>query len=236
MRTAIRLLALTAVLPLLACTQPTAVSGTLKRESGIQGDVRGSRVELHELFDLSDAPAYSVESEQGEDARFSDFRFEEVAPGEYYVLAWKDIDGDGAVSDGDLAGVRGSRYKPESGGTPVEVTEGFQANAGAIELFEYYEPLDSVYGLRSFPAGDTTGFAFSFKHDLELRSLSIAFPGLGTFTDPEAPGEKFAGEWYFSGNWSLAGGEEMPSGTHVLSFRGTLEGEAFVVYEEVEVQ
>lgn len=216
------------------CEEPTTVRGTLKLASGEVGDVRGSRVSLYPTSNLSGAPvAAGVAPDTGQ-GRSVGFEIADVPAGNLYLVAWQDVDSSGEIGDGDLVGLRGATYQPGLGGQALEVLAGLATEAGTIELRRYLEPLDTVTGFL-VPSGDTTVFRYSFNHDLELTALSIAFPGIGTMTDPEAAGLKLAGAVYESGGWS-AGGAPMPSGVHLVAFRGTLDSTRFDVTREVDVR
>jgi hypothetical protein len=216
------------------CETVTTVRGRVALVSGTVGDVRSARIEFYEMPDLSGQPVAAGAAADTGTWSLTDFEVRDVPAGSYYLLAWQDLDNDGRVSDGDLAGLRGVRYQEGLGGEALEVVEGQANDAGVVELAVYLEPLDTVSGSLA-PSGDTAAFRYSFKHDLELTALSIAFPGIGTLTDPEAAGFKLAGVTYESGGWS-AGGEPMPTGIHVVSFRGVLDSSRFDVQREVDVR
>jgi hypothetical protein len=216
------------------CEIPTSVKGTLSIAPEVSGDVRASAVSLYPTSDLSGPAAAGGAAADTGAGRSVGFELADVPAGKYYLLAWQDVDDDGVIDDGDLVGLRGAGYQPGLGGQVLEVVEGALTDAGGVEMKVYLEPLDTVTGAL-VPTGDTTVFRYSFNHDLELSALSIAFPGIGTLTDPEAAGEKLAGVLYESGGWS-AGGAPMPTGIHRVSFRGTLESSRFDVSREVDVR
>jgi len=216
------------------CDTTTSVKGRVTLVQGTVGDVRSATIELYETPDLSGQPVVTGMAADTGTWSLTDFEVLDVPPGSYYLLAWQDVDDDGEVSDGDLAGLRGVRFQPGLGGEALDVVEGQANDAGVVELARYLEPLDTVYG-GLVPSGDTTVFAYSFNHDLELTALSIAFPGIGTLTDPDAAGFKLAGVTYESDGWS-AGGEPMPTGRHAVSFRGVLDSSRFDVLREVDVR
>lgn len=221
-----------AVALLAGCTKPTKLTGTLLLQPGQTGDVQNSRVELYEKADLTGTPVKFVASTNNTISN-SPFEFTDVIEGYYYILAWKDLNGDGVVSDKDIVGVHGGTYKPGYGGTMVTVNKGKTTPVGDIEMLIYKELKIAATGVRT-NAGLVTEFTYSFNYDVTLTSLTIAWPGGGSNSDPTAPGAKTAGTQYES-IWN-AGGAEMPAGSHILTFVGTFEGVAFDFDVAVGVQ
>jgi hypothetical protein len=203
-------------------------------ESGEAGDARGSSVELHEARDLSGAPVVVVTSDSTEQPRASSFEVSGLTEGSYYILAWKDSDGNGVVSNQDLVGVRGEVYRPGHGGSEIEVLAGATIDAGDVLMRAYRAPLQAVSGARN-AALDSTSFTYSFNYDVVVTSLSVSFPGSGPVADPEAAGPKTAKLDYVSSGWSRAG-RTMPNGIHSVHVHGTLDGELFRIVAPVEVQ
>ncbi len=226
MKKYILLLALATVVVPLSCEKETKVIGTLLLQPGQTGDVQNCRVELYEKADLTGTPVKFVASKASGQANRSDFEFTDVIEGYYYLLAWKDLNGDGVVSDKDIVGVHGGFYRPGYGGTQITVKAGQINDVGEIEMLIYKELKISASGSRS---GDhlTTTFTYSFNYDVTLTSLTITFPGYQPVQDPDAPGTKTAGTQYTSGPWHDAGGNPMPTGTHTLQFVGSWEGTSF---------
>lgn len=216
-----------------ACDGETAVFGEVMLEAGYVGDVRGSRVELYETNDLSGEPVAFAISETGSNVRRSSFRLAGVPPGRYYLLAWRDVDEDGRISNGDLVGVGGGSYRPGFGGGVVEVFAGAATDVRVINMQTWRDPVRSLEGGRS-TARDTTEFRLVFNYDLELTSMAVQFPGLGVFLDPDAPGLKVAGAVYLSGGWTRGGGE-MPRGRHLVNLTGRLDGQAFNITVPVDI-
>lgn len=221
------------LLSLAGCDRTTGLTGTLILQTGQTGDVQNCRVQLFLSSDLTGNPVKEVASQSGGNASRSEFEFADILPGYYYVLAWKDLNGDGRVSDRDLVGVHGGTYRPGHGGSQVTVSEGKVTDIGEIVMMIYKELLITAAGSRS-QGGLVTDFNYSFNYDLTLSSLTITFPGYDPVTDPDAPGPKTAGQTYLSEGWH-AHGEPMPTGEHLLRFQGTWEGAAFDITVAVTV-
>jgi len=215
------------------CQFPTTVYGRLALKPGQEGDVRLARVELRDSAAWDSAPVYAIAPESSGQSLRASFEFPAVAPGSYYLLAWQDKDGDGRISDGDLAGVYGGPYKSGSPGSPVMVYEGWTVDVGEIEMAEYAVLEVSAAGERS-SSGETTSFSYTFNYDVTLNSLAITFPGQPTVPDPNAPGPKVADSTYRSENWQLGG--TMPTGLHQLDFRGLYAGDTFELRLAVRVE
>jgi hypothetical protein len=215
------------------CTKATKLIGTLKLQAGQAGDVQNTRVELYESSDLTGTPVQYVASKASGSANSSDFEFVDVIEGYYYLLAWKDMDNDGDISDGDIVGINGGTYRPGFGGDRIIVTKGKTTDVGDITML-LYEALEiGATGVRV--NGNTeTNFSYSFNHDCTITSLTITFPGYSPITDPDAPGARTAGTTYTSNGWNTGGGE-MPTGVHTLSFAGTWSGGAFAIDVPVTV-
>ena len=232
-KTAMLVLAVAAVALVAGCTKPTKVTGTLLLQAGQTGDVQNCRVELYEKADLTGTPVQFVSSTNSGQANSSPFTFTDVLEGYYYLLAWKDMDGDGIVDDGDIVGVHGGTYTPGHGGEQLTVTKGKTTDAGDIEMMIYKELIISAAGARS-NGNIQTDFTYSFNYDVTLTSLTITFPGFDPINDPDAPGAKVGGTTYHTDGWNTGGGV-MPTGDHLLHFIGTWQGNAFDVTVTVSV-
>jgi hypothetical protein len=220
-----------ALLP--SCTKTTKLIGTLKLQAGQAGDVQNTRVELYESSDLTGSPVQYVASKASGSANSSDFEFVDVIEGYYYLLAWKDMDNDGAVTDGDIVGINGGTYRPGFGGDRIIVTKGKTTDVGDITML-LYEALEITATAERVNAGTETNFAYTFNHDVNLTSLTITFPGIGDGNDPNDAGLKTGGVTYHSDGWNVGGGV-MPTGNHILRFVGTWSGAAFDVSITVSV-
>ncbi|MFO7638876.1 MAG: hypothetical protein R6X14_06215 [bacterium] len=221
------------VFSLVGCDKPTKLIGTLILQTGQTGDVQNAKVQLFLSSDLTGNPVKEVASMSAGNASRSQFEFVDVLPGYYYLLAWKDLNGDGQLSDRDIVGIHGGTYLPGHGGTQVTVSEGKTSDVGDVVMMIYKELKTTAGGTRA-QGGVVTNFSYSFNYDLTLSSLTITFPGFDPITDPDAPGAKTAGVTYTSEGWNTGGGQ-MPTGDHLLRFQGTWEGAAFDITVTVSV-
>ncbi|HDQ99853.1 MAG TPA: hypothetical protein ENN51_06180 [candidate division WOR-3 bacterium] len=234
-----RLLVLTAVvaavLSFTSCEKATKLIGTLILQTGQTGDVQNTKVQLFLSSDLTGSPVKEVGSKSGGNASRSEFEFTDVLPGYYYLLAWKDLNGDGKISDGDIVGIHGGTYRPGHGGTQVTVSEGKTVDVGEVVMLIYKELLVTASGARA-QGGAVTNFSYSFNHDVSLSRFSVVFPdepGV-EYEDTRQPGAKTGGTTYNSEGWNI-GGAPMPTGAHILRFQGTWDGNAFDISVEVSV-
>jgi len=217
-----------------SCTtvEATKLIGTLILQTGQSGDVQNCKVQLFVSDDLTGSPVKEVASQQNTTVN-SPFEFTDPVEGYYYLIAWKDLNGDGVVSDKDIVGVHGGTYSPGHGGSQVTVKDGKTTDVGEIVMLIYKELKISASGER-VNAGTETNLTYSFNYDVTITSLTITFPGFTPTTDPAAPGAKTANTSYHSDGWN-AGGIQMPTGAHTLEFIGTWEGNAFDVIVTVVV-
>jgi hypothetical protein len=216
-----------------SCTKATKLTGTLILQTGQSGDVQNCKVQLFVSQDLTGSPVKEVASKQNTTVN-SPFEFDDPVEGYYYLIAWKDLNGDGVVSDKDIVGVYGGTYTPGHGGSQVTVKDGKTTDCGEIAMLIYKELKISASGER-VNGGLETNFTYSFNYDVNIASLTIMFPGLGDANDINALGAKTAGTEYHSDGWFLQGGGPMPTGDHTLRFTGTWEGNAFDVTVTVPV-
>ncbi|MEO0081618.1 MAG: hypothetical protein ABIL25_04910 [candidate division WOR-3 bacterium] len=216
------------------CTKPTKLVGRLILQTGQSGDVQNCRVQLFEKSDLTGTPVKEVASKQNTTVN-SPFEFTDVIEGYYYILAWKDLNLDGVLSDKDIVGVHGGTYRPGYGGTQVTVTKGKTTDVGEIVMLIYKELKVNTSGSRT-QGGAVTNFTYQFNYDLTLTRFSVVFPdepGV-EYEDNRQPGAKTAGVVYNSDGWNM-GGLPMPTGNHILRFQGTWDGTAFDIRDTVVV-
>jgi len=209
------------------CSKETKLIGELILQTGQTGDVQNCRVQLFEKSDLTGTPVKEVRSQTSGDATRAPFEFTDIIPGYYYLIAWKDLNADGELSDKDIVGVHGGEYRPGYGGTQVTVSEGKTMDVGEIVMLIYKELKITATGSRS-QGGTVTDFSYTFNYDVTLSKLTITFPGYGDYEDQNAPGAKTAGTAYKSEGWN-AGGDPMPTGDHTLNFVGLWGSVAFDV-------
>jgi len=207
-----------------SCTKATKLTGTLILQTGQSGDVQNCRVQLFVSQDLTGNPVMEVPSKQNTTVN-SPFEFDNPVEGYYYLLAWKDLNQDGVLSDKDIVGIHGGEYRPGYGGSQVTVKDGQTTDVGDIVMLIYKQLKISASGERVNGATQTN-FTYSFNYDVTITSLTITFPGFTPVVDPDAPGAKTAGTSYHSEGWNT-GGAQMPTGSHTLEFVGSWEGTAF---------
>jgi len=207
-----------------SCTKATKLTGTLILQTGQSGDVQNCRVQLFVSQDLTGNPVMEVPSKQNTTVN-SPFEFDNPVEGYYYLLAWKDLNQDGVLSDKDIVGIHGGEYRPGYGGSQVTVKDGQTTDVGDIVMLIYKQLKISASGERVNGATQTN-FTYSFNYDVTITSLTITFPGFTPVVDPDAPGAKTAGTSYHSEGWKT-GGAQMPTGSHTLEFVGSWEGTAF---------
>jgi uncharacterized protein (DUF2141 family) len=92
------------------CTKATKLVGDLILQTGQSGDVQNCKVQLFVSQDLTGNPVKEVASKQNTTVN-SPFEFTDLVEGYYYLLAWKDLNGDGVVSDKDIVGIHGGTYR-----------------------------------------------------------------------------------------------------------------------------
>jgi hypothetical protein len=214
-----------------SCTKATKLIGTLILQTGQSGDVQNCKVQLFVSSDLTGSPVKEVVSQMNTSVN-SPFTFDDPVEGYYYLIAWKDLNGDGVVSDKDIVGIHGGTYRPGYGGSQVTIKDGKTTDVGEIVML-IYELKISASGERVNGAAETN-FTYSFNHDVTISSLTITFPGFTPITDPDAVGAKTAGTSYHSDGWNTGGGT-MPTGDHTLQFIGTWDSTPFDVTVTVSV-
>jgi hypothetical protein len=231
-RTVLLALVVAAVAFMGSCTKPTKLIGTLILQTGQSGDVQNCKVQLFVSSDLTGSPVMEVASKQNTTVN-SPFEFNDPVEGYYYLIAWKDLNGDGVVSDKDIVGIHGGTYRPGYGGSQVTVKDGQTTDVGEIVMLIYKELKISASGERVNGLLETN-FTYSFNYDVTLTSLTITFPGYTPVNDPSAAGAKTAGTSYHSDGWNTGGGV-MPTGAHTLRFIGTWESNAFDITVTVNI-
>jgi hypothetical protein len=232
-RTVLLALVVVAVAFMGSCTKTTKLTGTLILQTGQSGDVQNCRVQLFVSDDLTGNPVMEVASQQNTTVN-SPFEFDNPVEGYYYLLAWKDLNGDGVVSDKDIVGIHGGTYQPGYGGSQVTVKDGQTTDVGDIVMLIYKELEVTASGRRD--NGDLDlNLNYSFNYDVTLTSLTVTAPGYVPTVDQDAPGPKTADTQYTSGPWRDPNGYPMPTGAHTLQFIGTWEGNAFDVTVTVNI-
>jgi len=204
---------------LAGCHRPGQLSGRLALAPGEQGDAGGCLVELLVYEDTSFVLVKSAVSDPPDRFGRSRYEIRDLVEGARFLRAWKDLDADSAVSDGDLVGVLRGRYRRGYGGEPFWLFDDKWNEAELIEMARFDEVELDVSG-RRLPGDSITEFRYAFSHDVDLTTLEITFPLLGSYLDAGGPGRKLADTVYLSTGWRLVTGP-MPAGEHLLRFRGT---------------
>lgn len=215
------------------CQRPNSVFGTVAIAPGLGEDAAGTVVAVYRRPDSLREPYRMVDVQPTESPRRARFRIDSLPLGDYWLRAWKDMNGDETLSDGDLTGILGGGSARDSAGRRFWLGEGWVYDVGEIELERFRELIVSVSGERY--SGDTlTRFAYRFNHDVMLGALAVRFPFYGEYPDGNAPGWKHADTVYLSPGWRF-GGAVMPADTHWLTFRGTMGSDTFHVRVAVRV-
>jgi hypothetical protein len=210
-----------ALLTAAACDRTGELWGWLVLRPGEEADMTGCLVELLVRDDTLYRTVDSLRSGPvGADGR-SGFRFASVPLGTYYIRAWRDIDLDDSISDGDLVGVVGGEYSRTSNGSGLWMRGAWNWGVGDIEVRHFVE-LEFHGSGRRVEQDTTTEFSYSFSRDVHLATLEVTFPFYGKYLDHTAPGPKLADTTYRSSHWRLSSGP-MPAGEHLLRFRGRFQ-------------
>lgn len=204
----------------------TGVKGKLILEPGQTGDVRNARVELYQKSDLTGDPIKVVQSaSEGTDLSEAEFEITDVLAGYYYLLAWKDMDGDGDISGGDLVGVYGGTYTPGEGGQQLTIEDGKMADAGNITMMIFVEPTAVAVTGTKKTDGDGYEYAeysYIFNKDVTLSSVTLTVSGYPSYTPDTEKGTRNGDQAYTFPVYFYNGAEyEVPSGTHNLRFVGS---------------
>lgn len=221
-----------AVLVLPGCLKKTTgIKGELILQTGQSGDVRNCRVQLFQSADLTGNPVKEVASAAtGTDQTKSDFEFTDLVAGYYYILAWKDLNGDGVVDNLDIVGVNGGTYRPGYGGSQITVTDGNETDVGDIVMLIYKELIATMAASRDNQ--NLMSVDYSFNYDVTVSTWTLTAPGGVPVTDATQYGDKTAGVTYHSTGWNQ-GGDPPPAGPYYITIGGTWTGGTFSVTDTV---
>jgi uncharacterized protein (DUF2141 family) len=223
---AVLLVVLVVALTLSCPKKVTGIKGKLILQTGQSGDVRNCRVQLFVSSDLTGNPVKEVASAAtGVDQTKSDFEFTDLVANYYYILAWKDLNGDGKVSDKDIVGINGGTYRPGYGGSQVTVTDNKETDVGEITMLIYKEL--NLSASTSLDVNNLMSVDYSFNYDVTVSSFAVE--GVG---DATQNGAKTATTIYHSTGWNV-GGNTPPAGPYVLTIGGTWDGAAFSITDTV---
>ena len=148
MRTALilRWLLLLLVLPLAACDSsedgaadepppPAPTTGTITGRAvlppGVNGSVTNARVALYSGLTEWANDSFVFQAGAGADGSFS---IGGIPPGTYYLDVWKDNDGSGTWTTGDLIGVWGTLSASGTNLTPIPISAGGTAALGDFPI------------------------------------------------------------------------------------------------------
>jgi hypothetical protein len=106
----------------------TGITGTITAPGGVQVDLRNMLVRLYDSVGSyqNDTP-FTYVTAQGSEYTVT-FTFTNLPPGTYYLDAWKDMDGGGTYTVGDVWSVYATGAWPNWTVAPVAVTQGNMTN------------------------------------------------------------------------------------------------------------
>lgn len=96
---------------------PTGIQGTIRPQAGFNIDVNNTRVQIYSGYDNQTGFNGLVKEDAATGSSVEATYSIEIAPGNYYVVAWKDMDNDHNLSGGDIYG-----YYANDLGQPLAVT------------------------------------------------------------------------------------------------------------------
>lgn len=213
------LLVLIGSLVLAGCHRPGRLTGVLVPAPGVSSDIGGSRVELLAQDDTGFVIVAVTTSGPVDRFGQSHYEMDGLIEGARFLRAWKDVDADSSISDGDFVGVLRGRFRRGYNGESFWLYDDILNRAEPVELMRFLELEIAAAGLR-IRADSITEFSYAFNHDVWLTSLQVTFPLLGSYLDAQGTGHRRACSTYRSSGWRLTRGV-MPDGEHLLRFRGT---------------
>jgi hypothetical protein len=128
--------------------QRSGIAGTASAVPGVNANLGGLRITAHASLDhLRNYVRSGLAQVQGSGLNVS-WQMQ-VTPGTYFILAWMDMNNDGYLSYGDVAGIVGQFGLQSGEFTPVQVWEGQTAQVGDIRC-------EVIYGKPAWLEGDRT--------------------------------------------------------------------------------
>lgn len=223
-------------------TAPTTgvVKGTLSLKAGISGNLDNTAVKLYTDTSFKDL-AQETKASGTADATFT---FAEVSPGTYYLLFWKDLNGNTTMDWADFVG-----YAVEDAGTlaplPIQVSAG--------DTIDITVEVDYFGGGTLFYDVSATRFDWQGFADLLTIYYTCALDGTLDSLEMTCPDPALGGIWYLG--WAVVAGipdsvdiqvddpgtQSWPDGQYVFDFKGkasygTLSDLPFSESDTVDVQ
>lgn len=109
----------------------TQISGIAELQGG--GDLSRAKVYLFDQYPTTTYPdKFVLVAGNGTKAVFN---IEDIAPGDYYILIWKDVDGNGSATVNDLIGWYGSGNYHSPSYDKIQIISGETFNCGTLETY-----------------------------------------------------------------------------------------------------
>lgn len=166
--------------------KPTGIQGTIRPQAGFNIDVNNIRVQIYSGYDNQTGFNGLIKEAAATGSAVEATYSMELSPGNYYVVAWKDMDNDQVLTSGDIYG-----FKANDLGQPlaVTVTEG---NMATVDFTVYIygqgatgNTIEGTATLAQGLTGDLSGAVASiyltqddWQNDAYLSRISV--DGSGT--------------------------------------------------------
>ncbi|NTW24405.1 MAG: hypothetical protein HGA37_06885 [Lentimicrobium sp.] len=110
----------------------TQISGIAEIQGG-GADLSGAKVFLYNEYPSTVYPAkYTIVAGEGVKAVFN---INGITAGDYYILLWKDVDGNGSASMNDLVGWYGTGSYHSPAYDKIQIAEGETFNCGCLKTY-----------------------------------------------------------------------------------------------------
>jgi hypothetical protein len=110
----------------------TQISGIAEIQGG-GADLSGAKVFLYSEYPSTTYPAkYAIVAGEGVKAVFN---INGITAGDYYILLWKDVDGNGSPSEKDLIGWYGTGNYHSPAYDKIQIAEGETFNCGCLKTY-----------------------------------------------------------------------------------------------------
>jgi uncharacterized protein (DUF2141 family) len=191
----------------------TGIKGKAVMQTGQSANVRGTKVQLFETADLTGTPNQQITSSTtAKDSTQFSFEFTGVTPGDYYLLAWKDRNGNDTIDNLDLVGVYGDTFRPRYGGQSVSVMQDSLVDVGQIAM-RIYNVLTMNLNATQRPP-DTLDLAYRFNEDCSVTNWVLSTPWGAQITDLTQNGDKLADTIY---HYDAIGVNDQPNPTGIYA-------------------